>query len=399
MANYNYKHVIKLKASTVLRFLLKRIILSQYMCLISLVVMYQYPHTIIIQVSNHCSVLLYNIVVLCKLYLIIYMYFLTIYLIFYLSDYYYLVMFSSIAISENHLNNIKTIMVYNIITLYDLNWNSTELMILPVYARGKLIDCCVHDSCFMLKLFNYTIYCACTSGCCSVCLCILSETLGHTLDYLTCSFILYSFISMYVLHLFIAGLLFLLFGLLNIRIYYTLLVCTCNSTPALIATKSILTYCLTKFINLFNCITYVAFHYHVNLCCKRSNCFVTNYIFLVMKISNKYVSKMHIMGYMYKYLQITFHTCIPFTHKQWQPILFSSIKSVSLLCKICISNTAFNSEHFIHSLVDLLRPLILSYLLGLPSNTMSIIIIYITYYRANFKGGGITEYLTDLTTG
>ena len=35
MANYNYKHVIKLKASTVLRFFLKHIILSQYMCLIS----------------------------------------------------------------------------------------------------------------------------------------------------------------------------------------------------------------------------------------------------------------------------------------------------------------------------------------------------------------------------
>ena len=202
---------------------------------------------------------------------------------------------------------------------------------------------------------------------------------------------------MYVLHLFIAGLL-LLFALLNMRIYDTLLVCTCNSTPALIATKSILTYCLTKFINPFNCITYVAFYYHVNLYCKRSNCFVTNYIFLVMKISNKYVSKMHIMCYMYKNLQITFHTCILFSHKQWQPILFSSIKSVALLCKICILSIAFNSEHFIHSLVYLLRPLMLSYPHGLPSNTRSIIIIYITY-RAKLKGGGIKEYLTDLTTG
>ena len=85
----NYKPVIELIASRVLRCILKSI-LTLYMYLISLVIMYQYPQTIIIQVNNKCSVLLYNIVVPCELYLIMYMYLRTIYLILYLSDCYHL---------------------------------------------------------------------------------------------------------------------------------------------------------------------------------------------------------------------------------------------------------------------------------------------------------------------
>ena len=137
-------------------------ILTLYMYLISLVIMYQYPQTIIIQVNNNCFVLLYNIVVPCELYLIMYMYLRIIYLILYLSDCYHLVMFRNILISENHLNDIKTIIVYNGITLYELNWKYTELLILYSHVKRHLLpDSCVCDSCLILKLFNCTISCTC----------------------------------------------------------------------------------------------------------------------------------------------------------------------------------------------------------------------------------------------
>ena len=93
----NYEPVIELIANRVLRCILKRI-LTLDMHLIS-----QYPQTIIIQVNYHCSVLLYNIVVTCELYLIMYIYLRTNYQILYLSDYYYLVLLRIILVSENHL--------------------------------------------------------------------------------------------------------------------------------------------------------------------------------------------------------------------------------------------------------------------------------------------------------
>ena len=193
----NYKPVIELIASRVLRCILQSI-LTLYMYLISLVIMYQYPQTIIIQVNNNCFVLLYNIVVPCELYLIRYMYLQIIYLILYLSECHHLVMFRNILISENHLNDIKTIIVYNGITLYELNWKYTELLILYSHAKRHLLpDCCVCDSWLILKLFNCTISCTCR--CYIMCLCVLNNTSVPTLDYLNCLLMLYVFISMYVL--------------------------------------------------------------------------------------------------------------------------------------------------------------------------------------------------------
>ena len=270
----NYKPVIELIASRVLRCILKSIS-TLCMYLISLVIMYQYPQTIIIQVNNNCSVLLYNIVVPCELYLIMYMYLRTIYLILYLSDCYHLVMFRNILILENHLNDIKTIIVYNGINLYELNWKYTELLILYSHAKWHLLpDCYVCDSCLILKLIN------CTCRCYIVCLCVLNDTSVPTLDYLNCLLMLYVFISMHVLvlHVFIAVCLnkqqtmphivtlnryansLLLLYDINMIVYtimhivhYIMIVCNCSLVNAYMYTSRFMSYQVQDSLTLSFC--------------------------------------------------------------------------------------------------------------------------------------------------
>ena len=59
-------------------------------------------------------------------------------------------MFRNILILENNLNDIKTIIVYNGITVYELNWKYTELLILYSHAIWHLLpDCYVCDSCLI----------------------------------------------------------------------------------------------------------------------------------------------------------------------------------------------------------------------------------------------------------
>ena len=124
---------------------------------------------------------------------------------------------------------------------------------------------CVCDSCLILKLFNCRISCTCR--CYTMYLCVLNDNSVPTLDYLNCLLMLYVFISMYVLVFIAVSLnkqqtmshivtlnieIFLLFAPLNMRINYTILVCTCSKTPVIIPTKRILSYFLTKFVNLYN---------------------------------------------------------------------------------------------------------------------------------------------------